>query len=83
MATRPSQKSLAREAARLRRKPGWDPSKRATTDAHDQLRDLDQESRNQQAYQDADACPGCQQERQRSGDPSALCAEHLSAALGF
>lgn len=83
MATRPSQRELAREAARLRRQPGWDPSKRLGANPQEQLRDLDQESRSQQTYQDADACPCCEQERHATGDPSALCPTHLSAALGF
>lgn len=79
----PSKKDIRTEAARLRRRPGWNPHQRVTTDPMEQLRALDQERQNERTYDDSTDCQLCQEQRQETDDPSALCEEHLQQALGF
>lgn len=77
-------RKLAREgAARLKRKPGWDPSKVVRASAEERLRALDQDTKNQHAYQGAEVCGACDAARAESGDETALCDEHLREAMGF
>ncbi|MCK6510350.1 hypothetical protein L6R29_10325 [Myxococcota bacterium] len=76
-------KHLGSDVQRLKQKAGWDPAKHVRADAHEQLRGLDQEIKNQKVYAQADSCPACLLAQQESNDPSALCDTHLQQALGF
>lgn len=58
----------------------------------ERLREAQQAARNEDIYDDGRdghdggagaPCPACAAERQRAGDATALCAQHLSRALGF
>lgn len=79
----PSKRDIDAQARALLNKPGWDPRRMAKTDAHTELRELDQHSRNQRTYGQASACPDCKREQERSGDLDALCQRHLAEAMGF
>ena len=37
----------------------------------------------EETFPDADACPDCRAERQRTGDATFLCAEHLRRIYGI
>ena len=37
----------------------------------------------EETFPDADACPECARERQRSGDATFLCADHLRRIYGI
>jgi hypothetical protein len=37
----------------------------------------------EETFPDADACPDCLRERQRTGDATFLCAEHLRRIYGI
>jgi len=80
---KPSKRSIARQVRRLKGKPGWDPANRIVASPEDELERLDQESRTELAYAEDDECAACAEVREGAGDPSALCAEHLGAAMGF
>ena len=78
-----SKADLEREVRRLRNKPGWDPRKLARQDPLDKLAQINQELRSERTYDDADACEACAAARAEQGDETALCDEHLAAAMGF
>ena len=67
----------------LRNKPGWDTSKYENSDPEEGLRQLSQQMRENQTYDQSHHCEACQEVRHDSGDDSALCDEHLAAAMGF
>ncbi len=76
-----SVEEVQRAARLLRSKQGWDPTKRASEAPQEALRRLDQEARNEDIY--ASQCEACTSTREDSGDPTALCPEHLADAMGF
>jgi len=78
-------RKAAREAAHRLRKsnPDWDPTKFEARDPIDKLRELDAEHRSQKTYQGSANCDACRVERQKTGDETALCDEHLAEAMGF
>jgi hypothetical protein len=78
---KPSKASLAREVRKLKQRAGWDPSTQTRESVEDAVARLDQECRTDAAY-GQNECADCRTARQE-GDPSALCADHLAAAMGF
>lgn len=80
---RQKKKLVAEGVARLRNKPGWDPSAFVPADPLERLMELDQQSRGEQTYQEATECEQCAEERARTGDDTVLCARHLAEAMGF
>ncbi|MEO1273198.1 MAG: hypothetical protein AAFX99_34355 [Myxococcota bacterium] len=80
---RQKKKRIQEGVRRLRNTPGWDPAAFRRPSPQEQLRALDQESRNAQTYTETEVCPACLTQRQTSGDETALCETHLQEALGF
>lgn len=78
-----SKKDIKHQADLLRRSGRFDPAAVAPVSALEQLRALDQEGRTERAFNSASTCDYCERERRQSGDATALCETHLSAALGF
>lgn len=72
---------------KLKNKPGWDVEafrQRQGAQAGTQgLRDLEQKMRGHQVYDDSAICEPCKKQRQRTGDKTALCEQHLAAAMGL
>ncbi len=81
---REKKRLVSAELRRLQQKPGWDPTARAARpDPEAQLRALGDTSRRNKTYADSTDCAACAQERQAAADPTALCPDHLAAALGL
>lgn len=75
---------MIREGVRkLRRKPGWDPSATPKPNPGQQLRELEQSERTEDSYRKAAECEACQLEQEKTGDETALCAEHFAEAMGL
>lgn len=68
---------------KLKNKPGWDIDSRRKTDPRQRLRELDQQMRGHRVYEETTRCEACAQQRQTQDDDTALCDEHLAAAMGF
>ena len=64
----------------LRLRPGWDPSEPGAGKA--ELAHAQQADRSATVYARSDDCGACEQERASTGDSTALCEEHLAAAMG-
>ena len=67
----------------LRNKPGWDVQNFQGADPMERLHQLDQEVRSQKTYERSTECAACADLRQQTQDETALCDEHLAAAMGF
>ena len=80
---REKKKKLQEGAARLRAKPGWDPANFQRKSPEEQLRDLNQQSRNDETYDVSSDYDDCQEARESSGDPTTLCQQHLAEAMGL
>jgi len=78
-----NRQDINRAARALRAKPGWDPGRMAREEPLEQLRQLDQHSRDERVYTEAEVCAACIQARSSAGDDTALCDLHLRAALGM
>lgn len=80
-----ARKRLIQEGVRaLLRQPGWDPRRRVPdADPLAGPRGALEAARLTEVSIEADACPECQRQRAREGDESALCARHLTLALGL
>jgi len=76
-------RTVAKGVAELRNRPGWNPLAPSHPSAEDKLTALDQKMRTGAAYERAEACAACVEEREESGDETALCEEHLMAAMGL
>jgi hypothetical protein len=83
MSQRERNKQIRQGVRALRRKPGWDPSTLQTKSPSEQLRELEQAEKTEESYRKAAGCEACQEEQQRTGDDTALCAEHFSEAMGL
>ena len=86
----PSDKGLSRErirqeAQRLRATKGWDPNttlgKRES--AQERWTEMEQSSRHEGVYDDAESCEACKQAQRTNQDETALCEPHLLAAMGL
>ena len=68
----------------LKNKPGWDVEAFVRrNNPEQQLRDFDQDLRGNQVYDESGGCGQCEKARRENGDETALCDEHLAAAMGF
>lgn len=67
----------------LKKKPGWDVEAFARRDIESDLRDFDQQLRGNQIYGESGECADCEGLREKSGDKTALCDDHLAKAMGF
>jgi hypothetical protein len=67
----------------LKNKPGWDVEAFRSAPPEENLRDFDQQLRGNRVFSQSDDCEDCLQLRQKSGDATALCDDHLAAAMGF
>ena len=67
----------------LKSKPGWDPARFAPEDTAERLDAAQQVTRSERIYDRAVACDACAREREDTGDTTALCDEHLAAAMGL
>ena len=76
-------KDIEREARRLKDSGKLDPSRVVSETPEEQLRALNQEVRTERVLHAASECPYCARERREKHDVTALCREHLAAALGF
>ncbi len=73
-------RDVRRAAARLRNLGRVVPVGRSD---EERLSEAQQAARNEDTYQEAAACTACTEARQKSGDETALCPEHLARALGL
>ena len=74
----------AREAAhKLRKDASWDTSSFKPKDPLEKLRELDAAEKSEQAMRASEACENCTKVRAETGDDTALCDDHLAAAMGF
>ena len=60
-----------------------DPAASTRPTPEQRLADLAQSDRTEAAYETATECGECERERKETGDQTALCEEHLMAALGM
>ncbi|GMV44322.1 MAG: hypothetical protein AMXMBFR64_60380 [Myxococcales bacterium] len=74
-------KAIKAAARSLRSRPGWDPQRRASETDEQRLASAMQAHRNEGVYESAGACAACGELRAETGDATALCDEHLAAAL--
>lgn len=79
----PSPKDIRHQADLLRRRGKFAPGTSVKPSPEEQLRALGQEDRNAAAFDAATNCDYCARERREKSDESALCREHLAAAMGF
>lgn len=77
-----SRKDIKEAARALRARPGWDPTRQRVDTDEERVGAALQADRNRGVYAEADACAACAAARADTGDDSALCEEHLMAALG-
>ncbi len=79
-----SKRDDARKAAhKLARKTGWSVDDFEAKSPIEKLQELDAKDRSKDTYEDSEACAECAKAREESGDETALCQEHLAAAMGF
>lgn len=83
MTKKPTRKSAREAAHSLRKKPGWDTRKFVSKDPLEKLRELDAAERPGRVYEETQTCQECLDERDRSGDDTALCLNHLAQAMGL
>ncbi len=74
--------SAALEVAVLKAKPEWDPTLQPKQTPGQRLRAMQSAYQTTTTYEKSAACSDCLTARE-TGDVLALCAAHLSAALGF
>ena len=79
----PSKRSLAREAQRLRQRPGWNPDQHVRRSREGFLREGIERQRVATAFDASDSCPDCEAARREQDDPTALCEKHLRQAMGL
>ena len=74
----------AREAAhKLRKDPSWNPSGFKAKDPMEKLRELEAQEKSEEAMQASQECADCSAARKETNDDTALCDDHLAAAMGF
>ena len=81
----PSARSVRTSAQALRRRSEWDPERvlgKRERPEQRLAREIAAES-SDAAYQAADGCEVCSAARAESGDDTALCDEHMAAAMGL
>lgn len=85
MSSKNSKRKAAREAAHKLRKsnPDWDPTQFKAKDPIEKLRELESEQKSAETYAGSAECEACTAEREKSGDETALCDQHLAEAMGF
>lgn len=72
-----------RDAARaLRGRPGWDPTRQRSETPEERLANALTADRSGRVYEAAEECAACEAARRELGDETALCEEHLLAAMG-
>lgn len=74
-------KTIKAAVRSLRTRPGWDPQRRGSETDEQRLASALQAHRNEGVYEAAGACALCRELRAETGDGTALCDEHLAAAL--
>jgi hypothetical protein len=81
MTSNREKRKIAREGALKLKGTDWDPSTFRAKDPLEKLQELAAaEAGGMSATVD---CEACRRERERLGDETALCAEHLAKAMGF
>lgn len=83
MTKKPSRKSAREAAHALRQKSEWDTRKFVAKDPLEKLRELDAAERPERVYKETEACDSCMEQREVSGDETALCQTHLAQAMGL
>lgn len=83
MSKRQDRKEARAAAHKLRKDPSWNPAGFKPSDPRDKLRELESAERSAEAMEASSECSECAQLRATSGDETALCQEHLAAAMGF
>lgn len=83
MSNREKKKTIAAGLAKLRSKPGWDPTALQKDDPEDALRDLGQSERTEKAYSAENTCDACNVAKEKSSDDTALCEAHFAQLMGF
>jgi len=76
---------VRRQAQRLRESAEWDPRRALgkRESAAEQWESLEQSGRHGSAYAKASDCPDCGQAQAALEDTTALCEQHLLAAMGL
>ena len=77
-----SRKDVKAAARALRSRPGWDPSRQRRDTDEARLEDALTADRGGRVYAAAGDCASCAAVRAELGDETALCEEHLLAAMG-
>ncbi|HQP33776.1 MAG TPA: hypothetical protein PLI95_01290 [Polyangiaceae bacterium] len=83
MSRRQQKKVIAQGVRALRATPSWDPARHRPESTTERLRDEIERSRIGDALESASACEACGKRREETGDPGALCPDHLRTALGL
>lgn len=77
---RQKRKETREAAAKLKKDAAWSLQ---SSDPMEKLMQLDQEARNEEVFEESEACEACTRLRQKTNDETALCEEHLAEAMGF
>ncbi len=80
---RDKKRAVQAGVAKLRAKPGWDPSNMQRESPEEALDRLAVASGSEKPYAQADACEACKARQVELEDPSALCEPHLAQAMGL
>ena len=80
---RKKKRAIADGVAKLKAKPGWDPTKLERESPEQALERLALETGTTKAYAESSVCEACTARQAELGDDSALCEAHLAKAMGL
>jgi hypothetical protein len=83
MSKRQDRKNARAAAHKLRKDASWNPEGFKPKDPMEKLRELDAKEKSAEAMAASDGCQACADVRAETGDDTALCDDHLAAAMGF
>lgn len=83
MSKRQDRKNARAAAHKLRKDPSWSTEGFKAKDPMEKLRELEVAEKSAKAMDASSECASCADERETTGDETALCQEHLADAMGF
>lgn len=83
MSKRQDRKEARAAAHKLRKDPSWNVEGFKAKDPFEKLRELEAAEKSAAAMESSVECAACTAARDSTGDETALCEDHLAAAMGF
>ena len=83
MSKRQDRKEARAATHKLRKDPAWSVEGFKPKGPREKLRELETAEKSAEAMEASSECTACAEVRASSGDETAICQEHLAAAMGF